>query len=211
MSEVVTCNGAQEGFYQILAAHCQPGWSENQRLHHNVLLEDTGGWCGPPPPLRNGNEAALPCPRDTVACYTLVSADASLSLSIDDVITFEGDEVVCIEPCFDSPWKIADQVGAVRKGVPLRPRNGVRAATAGDLVLDLDELDAALRGSSARILVLNTPHNPTGKWLLEVPPTRFRVPPSHVSRWHRRIAPRTAYLTLTQHPTPRTPRVLGTR
>lgn len=47
--------------------------------------------------------------------------------------------------------------------VSLRPRNGVSAASAADLVLDLGELEAAICDRRTRFLVLNTPHNPTGK------------------------------------------------
>jgi len=69
------------------------------------------------------------------------------------------DEVVCVEPYFDAPKIAADLMGATTIGVPLRAD---WAETASDWILDLDELDAALN-ERTKLLVLNTPHNPTGK------------------------------------------------
>eukprot|EP01059_Diplonema_ambulator_P001280 TRINITY_DN11033_c1_g1_i1.p1 TRINITY_DN11033_c1_g1~~TRINITY_DN11033_c1_g1_i1.p1 ORF type:complete len:454 (+),score=149.19 TRINITY_DN11033_c1_g1_i1:49-1410(+) len=70
-----------------------------------------------------------------------------------------GDEVVCIEPYFDAPKIATDLMGAVTKGVPLRAD---WAKGSSDWKLDLGELDAAL-SDKTKLLVLNTPHNPTGK------------------------------------------------
>ena len=50
-------------------------------------------------------------------------------------------------------------MGATTIGVPLRAD---WAETAADWKLDLDELDNALT-ERTKLLVLNTPHNPTGK------------------------------------------------
>jgi len=69
------------------------------------------------------------------------------------------DEVCCVEPYFDAPKIAADLLGAKTVGVPLRTD---WAETSADWTLDLDELDAALTPRT-KILVLNTPHNPTGK------------------------------------------------
>ena len=78
------------------------------------------------------------------------------------VATFceEEDEVVCIEPYFDAYRKAAEVVGATCKGVPLRSDGPIDSSA--ELTLDLDELDSALSERS-RLLILNTPHNPTGK------------------------------------------------
>jgi aspartate/methionine/tyrosine aminotransferase len=54
---------------------------------------------------------------------------------------------------------------AKRVGVPLRYPTDTQDGTplsANDLTLDLAELDAAIN-SSTKLLVLNTPHNPSGK------------------------------------------------
>uniref|UniRef100_A0A7S3K078 Aminotransferase class I/classII large domain-containing protein n=1 Tax=Aureoumbra lagunensis TaxID=44058 RepID=A0A7S3K078_9STRA len=69
------------------------------------------------------------------------------------------DEVVCVEPFFDAPKIAADLMGAKTIGVPLRAD---WAKTSADWKLDLNELEAAIT-SRTKLLVLNTPHNPTGK------------------------------------------------
>lgn len=69
------------------------------------------------------------------------------------------DEVVCVEPFFDAPKIAADLMGAKTIGVPLRAD---WAQTSADWKLDLNELDAVL-SPRTKLLVLNTPHNPTGK------------------------------------------------
>ncbi|KAH8043826.1 transferase [Aureococcus anophagefferens] len=59
----------------------------------------------------------------------------------------------------DAPKIAADLMGATTIGVPLRTD---WAETSADWRLDLDELDGALTDRT-KLLVLNTPHNPTGK------------------------------------------------
>ncbi len=65
-----------------------------------------------------------------------------------------GDEVVVLEPFYDSYAATIAMAGATRRLVTLRPP---------DFALDLDALATAARG--ARMLVLNSPHNPTGRVL----------------------------------------------
>jgi N-succinyldiaminopimelate aminotransferase len=62
-----------------------------------------------------------------------------------------GDEVVVLEPFYDSYRATISMAGASCRLVTLRPP---------DFALDLDELAAAAHG--ARMLLLNSPHNPTG-------------------------------------------------
>lgn len=64
-----------------------------------------------------------------------------------------GDEVVLFEPFYDSYPAMAALAGAVPRFVTLR---------FPDFALDEDELRAAI-GPKTRMIVLNTPHNPTGK------------------------------------------------
>lgn len=64
-----------------------------------------------------------------------------------------GDEVVVFEPYYDSYVATIAMAGAVRKPVTLR---GTEAS------FDPDELRAAITAKT-RLILLNTPHNPTGK------------------------------------------------
>jgi N-succinyldiaminopimelate aminotransferase len=64
-----------------------------------------------------------------------------------------GDEVVLFDPAYDSYAACVAFAGGVRRTVTLRPP---------DWRLDPDELRAAI-GPRARVLLLNSPHNPTGK------------------------------------------------
>ncbi|WP_327358349.1 aminotransferase class I/II-fold pyridoxal phosphate-dependent enzyme [Streptomyces sp. NBC_01304] len=66
-----------------------------------------------------------------------------------------GDEIVVFDPCYDSYQAAAELAGAVCRRVPLRP-------SAGRFVFDPQDLHRAL-SSRTRVLLLNTPHNPTGK------------------------------------------------
>ncbi|HVE94501.1 MAG TPA: pyridoxal phosphate-dependent aminotransferase [Acidimicrobiales bacterium] len=64
-----------------------------------------------------------------------------------------GDEVVTFEPYYDSYVASIAMAGGTRRVVGLR---------APDFALDLDALSAAITPKT-RMLLLNTPHNPTGK------------------------------------------------
>ena len=66
-----------------------------------------------------------------------------------------GDEVLMLEPHYDSYPPIVAMAGGTHRSVPLRPDESGRFA------LDVDELAAAV-GPRTRLLILNTPHNPTG-------------------------------------------------
>ncbi|MGA8115866.1 MAG: pyridoxal phosphate-dependent aminotransferase [Actinocatenispora sp.] len=66
-----------------------------------------------------------------------------------------GDEVVCFEPFYDSYAASIALAGAVRRPVTLRPDGGRYR-------FDPDELRAAF-GPRTRMVLLNSPHNPTGK------------------------------------------------
>ncbi|WP_418958244.1 pyridoxal phosphate-dependent aminotransferase [Streptomyces tritici] len=85
----------------------------------------------------------------------LVTAGATEAIAATLLALLEpGDEVVALEPYYDSYAACIAMAGATRVPVTLRPHDGAYR-------LDLDELRAAVTDRT-RLLLLNTPHNPTG-------------------------------------------------
>ena len=83
----------------------------------------------------------------------LVTAGATEAIAAAMLSLVEpGDEVVAFEPFYDSYAATIAMAGGVRRGVTLRPP---------DFAPDLDALRAAVTPRT-RVLLLNTPHNPTG-------------------------------------------------
>ncbi|MGW1986027.1 pyridoxal phosphate-dependent aminotransferase [Streptomyces collinus] len=85
----------------------------------------------------------------------LVTAGATEAIAASLLALLEpGDEVVALEPYYDSYAASIAMAGGRRVPVTLRPDGG-------RFRLDLDELRAAVTDRT-RLLLLNTPHNPTG-------------------------------------------------
>ncbi|MFB8756658.1 pyridoxal phosphate-dependent aminotransferase [Streptomyces nigra] len=85
----------------------------------------------------------------------LVTAGATEAIAAALLALVEpGDEVVALEPYYDSYAACIAMAGGTRVPVTLRPHDGA-------FRLDLDELRAAVTDRT-RLLLLNTPHNPTG-------------------------------------------------
>lgn len=82
-----------------------------------------------------------------------VGATEAISAAILGLVE-PGEEVVLIEPYYDSYAAAVALAGAVRRSVPL-------ARDGGRFVLDLDGLRAAITPNT-KMLVVNSPHNPTG-------------------------------------------------
>ncbi len=86
--------------------------------------------------------------REVVVTTGCTEAVAAALLGLVD----PGDEVVVLEPYYDSYVAMLQMAGGVRRPVTLR---------APDFRLDLDELRAAVTPAT-RFVLLNSPHNPTG-------------------------------------------------
>ncbi|WP_407551655.1 pyridoxal phosphate-dependent aminotransferase [Streptomyces sp. Pv4-95] len=87
----------------------------------------------------------------------LVTAGATEAIAASLLALLEpGDEVIALEPYYDSYAACIAMAGATRVPVTLR----ADAAT-GSYTLDLDELRNAVTDRT-RLILLNTPHNPTG-------------------------------------------------
>ncbi|MFY1625006.1 pyridoxal phosphate-dependent aminotransferase [Micromonospora sp. WMMD723] len=87
----------------------------------------------------------------------IVTAGATEAIAASILALCEpGDEVICFEPYYDSYAASIALAGAVRRPVTLRPGDDGRYA------FDPDELRAAF-GPRTRLVLLNSPHNPTGK------------------------------------------------
>ncbi|MFE1378726.1 pyridoxal phosphate-dependent aminotransferase [Streptomyces sp. NPDC058740] len=85
----------------------------------------------------------------------LVTAGATEAIAAALLALVEpGDEVIALEPYYDSYAACIAMAGGTRVPVTLRPHDGAFA-------LDLDELRAAVTDRT-RLILLNTPHNPTG-------------------------------------------------
>ncbi|SDY76222.1 succinyldiaminopimelate aminotransferase apoenzyme [Micromonospora pattaloongensis] len=87
----------------------------------------------------------------------LITAGATEAIAAAILALCEpGDEVICFEPYYDSYAASVALAGAVRRPVTLRPTDD------GGFGFDPDELRAAF-GPRTRLVLLNSPHNPTGK------------------------------------------------
>ena len=93
---------------------------------------------------------------DTMVTVTSGATEAILCVMLG--LVDPGDEVVLFEPFYDSYDANVAFIGAKARYVPLRPPDGSHATW----WFDRDEVRAAF-GPRTRLLVLNSPHNPTGK------------------------------------------------
>jgi N-succinyldiaminopimelate aminotransferase len=131
-----------------------------------AAAEALAGGANQYPPL-----AGIPPLRHAIAAHDLRFWDLSWDPDTEIVVTAgateavaasilalceAGDEVVCFEPYYDSYAASIALAGAVRRPVTLRP------GPDGRYRFDEGELRAAF-GPRTRMVLLNSPHNPTGK------------------------------------------------
>jgi N-succinyldiaminopimelate aminotransferase len=115
------------------------------------------------PPLRQAIAAhrkahyGLAYDPDTEVLVT-VGATEGITASIL-ALCETGDEVVVLEPYYDSYAAAIALAGAVRRPVPLRP-----TSPGGRFTFDPDDLRKAV-SERTRLLLINSPHNPTGTTL----------------------------------------------
>lgn len=78
----------------------------------------------------------------------------------------QGDEVIVFEPFFDQYISNIQLPGGVVRYVPLHPPkdDSVRTHSASEWTIDFEELESTIN-SRTKMIVLNTPQNPTGKVL----------------------------------------------
>ncbi|MCY1023163.1 aminotransferase class I/II-fold pyridoxal phosphate-dependent enzyme [Pyxidicoccus sp. MSG2] len=93
---------------------------------------------------------------DTMVTVTSGATEAILDVMLG--LVDPGDEVVAFEPFYDSYDANITFVGATARYVPLRPPDASHA----EWWFDRDEVRAAF-SPRTRLLILNSPHNPTGK------------------------------------------------
>ncbi|EME31672.1 kynurenine aminotransferase [Galdieria sulphuraria] len=95
-------------------------------------------------------------------CIT-VGASEAIFLACQTFVE-PGDEVIFIEPAFDIYFGAVVYAGATPRFVSLlmQSKEATQPLAASDLRLDYEELRRVLSERS-RLLILNTPHNPTGK------------------------------------------------
>lgn len=92
----------------------------------------------------------LPCDPD--AHVTVTAGATQAILTAIQCCTQPGDEVIVLEPCYDSYLPNIAMAGARAVPVPLTP---------GSFQPDFDKIAAAL-GPRTRAIIINTPHNPSG-------------------------------------------------
>ena len=88
-------------------------------------------------------------PAQVVVTSGATEAIAAAILALVD----PGDEVITIDPAYDSYPAMIAFAGGVRRAVTLQPP---------DFAVDLDALESAV-SPSTKVLLCNTPHNPTGR------------------------------------------------
>eukprot|EP01121_Diplochlamys_sp_Union-15-3_P015473 TRINITY_DN5119_c0_g1_i2.p1 TRINITY_DN5119_c0_g1~~TRINITY_DN5119_c0_g1_i2.p1 ORF type:complete len:464 (-),score=77.32 TRINITY_DN5119_c0_g1_i2:58-1287(-) len=93
-----------------------------------------------------------------------VGASSGICTTLKALIS-PGDEVILIEPFYDMYYSAVIIAQGVIRTISLKPKKQY-ITSSSDFVLDLDELKS-LMNEKTKLLLLNTPHNPSGKVFTE--------------------------------------------
>ena len=89
---------------------------------------------------------------DPASEITVTAGATQAILTIILAVVHPGDEVIVLEPCYDSYVPNIDMAGGVVVRVPLTP---------GTFRPDFDKIQAAINAKT-RAIIINSPHNPSG-------------------------------------------------
>ncbi|MCA9676807.1 MAG: aminotransferase class I/II-fold pyridoxal phosphate-dependent enzyme [Myxococcales bacterium] len=109
---------------------------------------------------------------DADAEVTITSGATEAIFAAINAFVNPGDRVVVFEPAYDSYAQAIANAGGVLVPIRLHAPDTAAGRAAGGWAIDWDEVDAA-RDAGFRLLLLNTPHNPTGKVFTEAELTRL--------------------------------------
>lgn len=99
------------------------------------------------------------CPNEEV---TITTGATEAIYSVVNAFVNPGDRVVVFEPCYDSYAQAIANAGGVLVPVRLHAPDTPAGIAARGWAIDWDEFKAAT-SSGFSLMILNTPHNPTGK------------------------------------------------
>ena len=99
------------------------------------------------------------CPEREI---TITTGATEAIYSVINAFVNPGDRVVVFEPCYDSYAQAVANAGGCIMPVRLHAPDIPVGGAAGSWGVDWDEFDAAV-AAGFKLLILNTPHNPTGK------------------------------------------------
>ncbi len=99
------------------------------------------------------------CPNDEV---TITTGATEAIYAVVNAFVNPGDRVVVFEPCYDSYAQAIANAGGVLVPVRLHAPDTPAGIAARGWAIDWDEFKAAT-SSGFSLMILNTPHNPTGK------------------------------------------------
>ena len=100
--------------------------------------------------------------RDPLSEVTITTGATEAIYSTVNAIVNPGDRVVVFEPLYDSYAQAVANAGGVVVPVRLHAPDTAAGRAAGGWAVDWDELERAGQ-AGFRMLILNSPHNPTGK------------------------------------------------